>query len=211
MKPMYLPPAGRARRGFLRRGLWGGALLALGGGGYLALRPSRKVPLPVEGLLALSDREYAVVQALAERLVPVRNGFASVDQVRAAYNVDRVLARADAGVRKEVKQLLGLFENALPGLLFGGRWEPFSQLTAAEQDTVLREWESSRLALRRTGFQALRTLVVAAYYGSPLAWPGIGYPGPPAGFWQKDAPEWRGAGAARPDGNGVFHAEAGGE
>jgi hypothetical protein len=207
MKPMYLPPPGQTRRGFLKRGIFGGVLLAAGGATFLALRPSRKVPLPPEGLIALDETEYAVVQALAERMIPAREKFPSVDQVRVAFNVDRILARADPGACKEVKQLLKLFESALPGLIFGGRVQPFTQLPAAEQDAVLGEWRDSRLAIRRTGLQALRVMVLAAYYSSKLCWPAVGYAGPPQGFWQPEAPPWKG-GAPRPEGNGVFHAEA---
>jgi hypothetical protein len=204
---MYLPPPGQSRRGFLKRGIWGSALLALAGGGYLALRPSKKVPLPPEGLLALDETEYAVVQALAERIVPARPHFPSVDQVRVAFNVDRILARTDAGASKELKQLLQLFESALPGFLFGGRLQPFTRLPPDEQDAALREWRDSRIVIRRTGFQALRVVVLAGYYSSPLSWSAVGYSGPPAGFWQREAPLWKGEGP-RPDGNGVFHAEA---
>jgi hypothetical protein len=206
MKPMYLPPPGQTRRGFLKRGIFGGVLLAAGGGAFLALRPSRKVPLPPEGLICLDETEYAVVQSLAERIIPTRDKFPSVDQVRVAFNVDRILSRTDPGAAKEVKQLLKLFESALSGLLFGARVQPFTQLPAAEQDAVLGEWRDSKLVIRRTGFQALRVLLLAGYYSSKLSWPATGYSGPPAGFWQPDAPLWKG-GSPRPEGNGVFHPE----
>ena len=55
---MYLPPkGGDSRRGFLKKGIFGGALLALGGGAALFLRGGREVELPAEGLLSLSPRE----------------------------------------------------------------------------------------------------------------------------------------------------------
>src|SRR5579859_7367715 len=115
---MYLPPPGHSRRGFFKRGLFGAAVLALGGGSFLALRPSKKVGLPPEGLLALDETEYAVAYALSERMIPPRSGFPGIVEVRVAFNVDRILARADGGVRQEVKQLLKLFESALSGFLF---------------------------------------------------------------------------------------------
>jgi hypothetical protein len=201
---MYLPPPGQSRRGFLKRGVFGGALLALGGGGFLALRASKKVPLPPEGLLALDETEYAVAHALGERMAPSRASFPTAETVRVAFNVDRILARADPGVCSESKQLLKLFESALSGFLFGGRVDPFTQLPPDEQDQVLKEWQHSRITIRRTGFEALHTIFMAAYYGSPLTWPAVGYSGPPPGFWQKDAPAWKGEGP-RPEGNGVFH------
>jgi hypothetical protein len=200
---MYLPPPGQSRRGFLKKGLFGGAVLALGGAGFFATRPTRLVGMPQEGLLTFDEKEYAVVHAIAARMVPARPGFPTIDEVRVAFNADRVLQRADAGARGEVKQLIGLFENGLANLIFGGRTKPFTQLDGVEQDEVLREWQDSRLEIRRTGLQALRALVLASYYGSPLTWKAVSYGGPPEGFWQKDAPVWKGKGQVR-EGNGVW-------
>ena len=98
--------------------------------------------------------------------------------------VDRIAARTEASVQKELKQLLGLFESGLAGFLLGGRTRPFTALDGPTQDRVLAEWRDSRLALRRTGFAALRTLVLAGYYQSPRVWKSLGYPGMPEGFWQ---------------------------
>lgn len=193
------------RRSVLKRGLFGGALLALGGGGYLALRSGREVPLPKDGLLALSAREYATVHALAERIVAPRSGTPTVDQVNVGSNVDHILARADEGVRAELRQLLGLFENGLANFVFGGRPRPFTRMSPEEQDRVLAEWRDSAIVIRRTGYQALRTVMMAAYYASPMIWAACAYGGPPQGFHDPDAPVWRGGGAPRPDGNGVFH------
>ena len=111
----------------------------------------------------------------------------------------------EPSAQAELKQLLGLFENALAGFVFGGRTEPFTALDAAAQDRVLEEWRDSRVALRRTGYNALRTLVLAGYYQSPLTWKPIGYPGPDEDFYQPDAPVWFGGSSPRPEGNGVFH------
>ena len=190
------------RRSLIKRGLFGGALLALGGAGALVLRGTRKVALPPEGLLVLDEVEFAVVDALAGRFVtPVKGP--SVEEVRVAFNVDRVLMRASVDVRKEVKQLLKLFENALAGFLFGARVKPFTQLDGAEQDEVLREWQQSRLEIRRTGYQALRTLVFAAYYGADASWPAASYPGPPMRAI-KDQPVFTGEGGPPRTGLGVF-------
>src|SRR3954470_19104671 len=108
---MYLPPGGKARRGFLKRGLFGGALLALGGAGFLATRETKTVPLPQGGLRVLSEKEFAVVSAICARCLPPRKGFPPQDELSVAEGFDGVLAGADEGVQKELKQLLGLFEN----------------------------------------------------------------------------------------------------
>jgi hypothetical protein len=206
--PPSQPSSQPTRRGFLKKGLAGGALLALGGAGFLASRGTRMAPPPKEPLQVLDATGYAIVHALCERLVSPRPGTPTVDQVNTAYNVDAILTHAGADVRKEVKQLLGLFENGLAGFLFGGRTHPFTQLSPEEQDEVLREWRDSRLMVRRTGYQALRSLALAAYYSSELSWPAVGYPGPPQGFHQPDAKPWKGGGEPRPEGNGVYHPES---
>ena len=72
----------------------------------------------------------------------------------------------------------------------------------------LEEWRDSRLAVRRTGYNALRTLVLAGYFQSPLTFKPMGYPGPDEGFYQPEAPVWFGGPQPRPEGNGVFHPEA---
>ncbi|MBF5044608.1 gluconate 2-dehydrogenase subunit 3 family protein [Aggregicoccus sp. 17bor-14] len=194
-------PEGMPRRGFLKKGLLGGAVLALGATG-LALRPGRELPLPAEGLRVLSAREYAVVEALVRRIAPVTTGFPDPTRdIPTALNVDRLLATSDSTVAKELKQLLGLFENALGGLLFGGRVTPFTRLEGAEQDRVLAEWRDSALAVRRTGYLALRTLVLGGYYGDRRAQLATGWPGQPAGLHDPSAQKWKGEGP-RPQSNG---------
>src|SRR5215472_9423984 len=201
-------PATLSRRSVIKRGLLGGALLAAGGAGFLALRGGAEVPLPPDGLLVFSPAQYAVLDAVARRMVRPRSGWATVDQIAVARAADRIAARTEPSAQKELRQLLGLFENGLAGFLFGGRTRPFTRLDGAEQDRVLAEWRDSRIAVRRTGFTALRTLVLAAYYQSPTIWPAVGYGGPPGIFEDGPSlPEWRGNGEPRPDGNGVWHGE----
>jgi len=201
-------PRSPSRRSLLKRGLFGGALLAAGGAGFLALRGGRRVPGPLDGLRVFSDAEYAVLDALAPRLVGTLPGWPSVQEVGVAKAVDRIAERTEPSVQAELKQLLGLFDNALAGFLFGGRTAPFTALDAAAQDKVLEEWRDSRVALRRSGYNALRTLVLAGYYQSSLAWRPMGYPGPQSSFFQPDAAVWSGGPTPRPDGNGVFHSAA---
>jgi hypothetical protein len=200
-------PRSPSRRSILKRGLLGGALLAAGGAGFLALRGGRQIAVPRDGLRVFSPREYAVLDALAHRFIGTLPGWPTVEAVGVALAVDRIAQRTEPSVQAELKQLLGLFDNALAGFLFGGRTRPFTALDPGDQDRVLEEWRDSRIALRRTGYNVLRTLVLAGYFQSPLTWKPIGYPGPDESFFQPDAPEWRGGDAPRPEGNGVFHGE----
>lgn len=200
---MYLPPAGQERRSVLKLGLVGSAVLGLGGGTALFLRQSMGWDLPAEGLLALSEREYGVVMSLAGRMIPVSGNFPALSEVRVGFNADRILTKVDATALKEMKQLLNLFENALPNFLFGMRFSTFSQMSGGDQDDVLAEWKRSSLAVRRTGYTALRGLVLAAYFVSSDTWPAVGYPGPPK-LHDPNAPVWKGNGEPRPPSPGIW-------
>ncbi len=209
VSPPEPAPVSLSRRSLIKRGLLGGALLAAGGAGFLALRRGGAVPLPADGLLVFTPAQFAVLDAVARRMVRPRPGWPSVEEVGVARAADRIASRVEPSARKELQQLLGLFDNALAGFLFGGRTRTFTRLDATEQDRVLAEWRDSGVAVRRTGYAALRTLVLAGYYQSPSIWPAVGYAGPPAIF--RDGPSqpvWFGKGEPRPDGNGVWHGEA---
>ena len=40
-------------------------------------------------------------------------------------------------------------------------------------------WAGSRVAVFRSGYQAMKRLACACYYAAPEAWLATGYPGPP--------------------------------
>jgi len=183
--------------------LFGVLLLALGGGGFLATRRGAQVTIP-PGLQVLNAAEYAVMWTIVQRFVPVREGFPAADSLSTTVAADGIIALLEDVTRDEIKQLLMLFENALPNFLFGGRTVPFTQLNPTEQDEVLAEWRDSRLTLRRTGYRALRGLAIAAYYGNKATWSAVGYPGPPPGIHDPSAPVWKGGVEPRPIGNGTM-------
>ncbi len=202
---MYLPPKGasQSRRGVLKKGLFGGLLLALGGGTWLATRRGAQVAVPA-GLQVLNAAEYAVVWAVVQRFIPARDGFPTPESLQTALACDGILARTEDVTQSDLKQLLMLFENALPTFLFGGRTSPFTQLEPREQDEVLAEWRDSRIPLRRTGYLALRGLAMAGYYGNPQTWGAVHYPGPLPGIHDPNAPVWKGGDEPRPVGNGTW-------
>jgi hypothetical protein len=103
--------------------------------------------------------------------------------------VDALLARIHPEAGAEFRQLLHLFENALLGLTVHGSPTPFTRLSPEAQDARLDAWRSSRLVLLRSGFQALKRLVHAAYYSSPEVYALVGYPGPPVVPLPPDLPD----------------------
>jgi hypothetical protein len=177
---ILLPGEKESRRGFLKKGLVGGLLLAAGGGSYLFTR--KTVPLPglAQDLRVLSAEEATVFLAIADRLVPEREHFPRPAAVGLATRIDELVAALPPATQKELHQLLRLFENALSGLVFEGVYQTFTASPPEAKDRRLAGWAQSRVALRRTGSRALRRLVHTAYYASPEVYPALGYPGPPA-------------------------------
>jgi hypothetical protein len=169
------------RRGFLKRTLLGTAALAAAGAVPLALRRTRLRPLPAGASLRFfTPAEYAIFAAVADRIVPkLSPDQPTAEEVGVPLKADELLSRADASTRHDFKQLLGLFDNALASALLDGRLEPFTQASPEAQDRALAQWRTSRLPLRRSGFQGLSRLSLALYYSDPRTYAGVGYPGPP--------------------------------
>jgi hypothetical protein len=183
------------RRGLLKKTIGGAALLAVAGSVPLALRKTKLRQAP-RTLKLFTEAEYSIWAAMAERVVAHdatpstqddvnRTGFVkrpaapSATEVHVAAKADAFLAPLPESDRKDLKQLLALFDNALFSVLSGGPAKPFTQMDAAEQDAHLRSWQTSKLAIKRTGFQVMKRLSCAIYYGSPETYPLVGYPGPP--------------------------------
>ena len=189
------------RRGLLKKTLGGAALLAVAGAVPLALRKTRLRP-PRGPLQFFSEAEYSVWAAVAERILAREPTPASREpgdfpsaaatevaerrapppsaaEVDVAAKADAFLAPLPPGDARDLKQLLALFDNALFSLLTGGPPTPFTQMSPEQQDAHLRAWQQSRLAVRRTGYQALKRLTCAIYFGSPAVYASLGYPGPP--------------------------------
>lgn len=170
------------RRSLLRKGLLGGALLLVGGALPVALRPTRLGKGPRGPLLLLSPEEHAIFAAVAARVVPGDRAdprWPTADAVDCAGKADALLARVHPDVGAELKQLLRLFENGLTSLVSIGRPTPFTALSPDRQDARLQAWRDSRVALFKTGYQALVRLAHATYFSSPEVHALVGYAGPP--------------------------------
>jgi hypothetical protein len=176
------PPAEPARRRFLKKGLLGGALLFLAGALPIALRSGREGGQPRRPLKLFTPREHAIFAAVAARIVPGDDAgpaWPTAAALDCAGQVDALMATVHPAVGAELRQLLHLFENGLTGLLTNLSPTPFTRCAPAEQDARLQAWRRSRVAVLRSGYQALKRLSQATYYSSPEIYPRVGYPGPP--------------------------------
>lgn len=167
-----------SRRGFLKVGVLGTAVAAVGGIG-LALRgpDARKTP---GDLQVFNAKEYAILAALAQVICPPHGkSLPGANAIDVAAKADALLAPMNGAIQKEFKILVNVFDNAITGLLFEGRITPFSKLSYEEQVRSFESWAGSSVAFRRTAYQALRAMMAALYYGDERTWEGVGYGGPP--------------------------------
>jgi hypothetical protein len=166
------------RRTFLKIGL-GAVGAAAAGGAVLAFRPT-VLRTPRVALQVLSEKEFSVLAAIADRISPARPPLPSAWEVRVPEKIDALLATSDPAMVAEIQQVLGLIESAAAGMLLDGRTSTFTGSAPAEQDRVLAAWRSSDLQVRRIAFRALNGLCGASYWSDPAVYRHIGYPGPVA-------------------------------
>lgn len=176
-------PHSPGRRDLLKKGLLGGALLAVGAPLALWSRSGMLSRSPKNPLRALTQAEYSIFAAVAARLVPGDDsdaaGWPSAEALDVPGKLDALLARLHPRAIKDFQQLLHVFENALTGLASAGVPRTFTRSSPAEQDARLEAWRHSRVALFRSGYQAMKRLGHAIYYSSPETYARVGYPGPP--------------------------------
>lgn len=162
------------RRAFLKRGLVGGAVLALGGVGLSQL-PGRIGFRPRSALLVFDEKQFNVLAAIAARMVTAPGA----DPITIAHTIDAALARAAPEAQSDLRGVMDTFDNALLGALLDGRFRPFTRLEPADQDRALIAWRDSRLVLRRGAYKALKNLCTTSFYRKESSWASVGYPGPP--------------------------------
>ena len=184
----------QTRRALIQKTLWGALLLAAAGAMPLALRKTR-VRETRSPLQFFTPAEYSIWAAVADRILAAEATAASRDPLQEepqrdlrapsaaeldiAGKADAFLAPLPKNDAEDLKQLLALFDNALFSFANGGPPRPFTQMSAEEQDAQLRDWQTSRLAIKRTGFQAMKRLCCALYFSAPETYASVGYLGPP--------------------------------
>ena len=174
-----------SRRAVLRTGLFGTALLLVGGAG-LGLSSST-VRTPPPGLKVLSARSWTVLDAISDVMCPGGEGRPTAGELGVAALVDAQLSTMHPADAADFNRVLLLLDNALVGLIFDGRPRHFADAPSDVRAQILASWRDSRLLVRRQAYKALRGLVMATYWAQPGTYGWSGYPGPPD-FGQSRAP-----------------------
>jgi len=134
-----------------------------------------------------TDRQRASLTAIVDTFVPGGDGLPAASEHGVVELIEEgVAANPREAERKQVAQLLGLWDTALLTAVGGGGLKRFSRLPRTGREDVLRSWRDSRAVQRRGAYQALRRAALLLYYMKPgddgrtsPVWERIGFPGPP--------------------------------
>ena len=135
---------------------------------------------------ALSAKARAALDAICDTFAPGGDGLPSATEAGVPEALLALVERNPrASERKQVAQLLGLWDTRLLGAVAGGGPKRFTARAQEQREKILLSWADSRTVQRRAAFQALRKGSLLAYYGqggdngsgNPV-WEAMGYPGP---------------------------------
>lgn len=168
------------RRSWLKLGVAGGALFALGGvtlalwrDGWAGSRLTR------EGRALFG----AVARALLDGTLP--DAQSAPAEHRGALDahlqrLEAVVAGMPGAVQAEVAELTSLLLHPAGRYMITGLDTGWAAADTAELQATMQRLRESRLELRQQVFHALRELTNAAYFSDATAWKAMGYPGPRA-------------------------------
>ena len=163
------------RRTFLALGIAGAAAFTAVGW-WAALRradPPHALDEDARSIVA------AVIPAMLEGALPGGARERDVAIRETVDNVDRAIQGLPPAARAEVGQLFALLALTPARRAFAGVASPWEEAGVAEVAAFLDRWRDSGWALKRSAYDALHQLILAAWYGNRRSWAGIGYPGPP--------------------------------
>ena len=110
-----------------------------------------------------TDAELRTLATVAETLVR------GDGTTRARLAADGLTSAADPAQVKQLRQALRLMESRAVNLALAGRPTPLSAMSIEARERYLLSGAASRLALRRSAFQALRKLLSFLAYAEPGA------------------------------------------
>lgn len=171
------------RRHFLKTGIAGSVLLAMVGSNTLLTARSNASDKPCDTCLWLTQPDRVLLAALVPVMLEGALPSEPVEAKRAIKSViknfDQTVSYFTPAIRREIRQLLALLEFPLTRVLLTGALTAWEKEDTSTIRSFLKRWQTSRLALFRSGYGALHDLICGAWYANPRSWPRIHYPGPP--------------------------------
>ncbi|WP_137819279.1 twin-arginine translocation pathway signal protein [Pseudomonas sp. 2FG] len=170
---------GLSRRGLLKVGLFGTALLATAG--VTATLSGCSASTPASGLSVLRASDLPFLKALIPVLL---EGAVAPEQMPDAIDgtlqsLDYSLNRLSPAMLKLTVQLFDVLALPITRGPLTGVWGSWATASDTEVRNFLERWQNSSIGLLKMGHSSLLQLVMMAWYGRPESWAHCGYPGPP--------------------------------
>jgi long-chain-alcohol oxidase len=135
--------------------------------------------------MEVGEGQRRALAAICDTVCPGGDGLPSASQLGVPEALLEAVGRNPRVVeRRQLVQLLSLWDREPLTALGGGGWKPFSALSQEDRERVLLSWCDSRLPQRRAAFQALCKGTRLFYWMLPApdgsdspVWADIGYPG----------------------------------
>lgn len=166
------------RRRFLAAGVVGTVALATAGWWAWSRRA-----VTTGNVRALSSDALAIVTAIVPAMLagalPGDTRARATAVTETVAGVDEAVAGLPPAAQTELGQLFTLLAMPPARRAFAGVATPWEEASVDEVAAFLDRWHDSRWALKRSAYDALHQLIVAAWYGNPRSWSVIGYDGPP--------------------------------
>jgi hypothetical protein len=138
---------------------------------------------PAKPFRVLDEQTAGIVAALAPVILagalPAHEGARASALREVVEAFDRAVSGMAPAIQDEIGQLFGFLAFAPTRTAFTGVWTPLEEARPDEIRDFLARWRVSRFDLQRVSYEALTQLVQASWYGNPLSWAAIRYPGPP--------------------------------
>jgi hypothetical protein len=171
-----------SRRQFLKVGVAGALALAVTHSLDRRLFAQPAGPGSLD-LKYLANKDAVVIAALAPAILagalPEDAGARSIAINEVVEAFDRTIAGLSPAVQKEVDEMLSLLTFGPTRYFIAGISPSWERASEADVGQFLANWRNSRFALLQQAYQALVRLMIACWYGNPLSWARIDYPGPP--------------------------------
>src|SRR3954468_9784769 len=113
-------------------------------------------------------RQRAALTSICDTFAPGGNGLPSASEHGVVDAIEEAIAsNPRPAERKQVAQLMGLWDTRVLTAIGGGGFARFSSLSQDKREDVLRSWRDSRAIQRRAVFQALRRGALLMYLMKP--------------------------------------------
>lgn len=173
-----------SRRGLLRAGLIGSAVVWAGGHIGCAARRATSTPpdaATTRATLTPTCEEIlrAIIPVVLGSLLPADDAARERALSIGLSTLDDYLAYLPLPLQHEARDVFETLDLLPTRVLLAGSWDRWSEMPPETIESFLRSARQSRFDLVRRMFAFLQSMAVLAWFDQRAAWPAIGYGGPP--------------------------------